>query len=383
MKERWKDGCPVFLAILVFGAVEALLMLKLIPQKQWIDFVKMGNVILAVIAVFSFFLLGLPMKTADKRNLGSILGNIGVAAVAFLLDISASEDVMAEAADSLRNWRLFWIVCAVTQILFLSDLGERILYYIKEVLKWGGKLLHLFGSIITGFGEIIAGIPEDIRSCGKIERIIALIGIVLWGIYLGILIHIQGMPIVFSNTDIFWNSLSMWTAYIIICFLIYITGSFFAKAASEIRNGQGLKIIEVVIVLILSVILTCLLPALLKIMVIMFSTCLVLTGVPWLVIKYIKIRRKAKKLNSNKAAEDGNESCENNDFVTDMNIRLWDLIVVQISFIGFPLLIILFATALQPASQNIAAQDLTDISTWLNIINSVFEVTKNLLDLLI
>ena len=63
---KWKNGIPAFLAALIILVVQAVNILGRVPQQHRVNFEIMSNAFMLIVAVVSFFWIGLPSKGSSE-----------------------------------------------------------------------------------------------------------------------------------------------------------------------------------------------------------------------------------------------------------------------------------------------------------------------------
>lgn len=364
MKQRINNGILPLSALLIFITVALINTLEMVSSSQWNKFEMMSNGFMFVVVVVGFFLQGLPNKIVKGDNGRNILSNVAVSLIAFLMNVTIFEHTiqLKQFWNSLWGWSMGWIVVAVIQVLLLSELGKKLLNRICAFLIWCESIIGLVRR--TGY------VLWDTIRRNKSMCCIAVVGIILWGAYLGIQVYVSGASAVFTSTDIFEKSVWFWVTYSVICILVYGIGVSLKKFKDIIENLPDKKVLVVLVGLALIVIVS-VIPSMLKVIAIGFLIPLVAMGMLWFVV------RKIDKMGKNTE----NDNLQGNDSVT---INLNDLFIVVISIVGIPLAIICFATWLQIHNeQSIVMKDVDNISIWLDFVNVAGDVAKRLLELFI
>lgn len=365
MRRGWQNGLPAVFATLVFLFVE-------VADMRWATFWQyrdafeiLSNTVMLLIAVISFFVIGLPPRINGKGELSGILGCVVIPAIAFPMNIDVFGHIirLEHILNDLWGWHLFWIIYAVVGILILSMLGHNLLSQITDLLRWTRDVISLLGNAL-----------RDIVSNGsKSILLTVLIGFFTWGLYLGIQIHAKGVATVFSDSEIFRISIWLWVAVLAVSLLIHIAPQVFQKARDAVQHMDG-KIVLAVIVGALFLLLNGFLPSLLQAITMIILISLVPTGLLGFIIK--------------KLVKAGGNSLDNSGGVRRStgqgNAQPKDLAVVLTCFVGIPLFLLCVITALSQEGKNIIEQQsLSDISTYLNFISAALEVAKSLLDLVV
>jgi len=349
--------------------VELINAWEVVPSRYWDDFEIISNAVMLMIAVLSFFVLGLPAQCDSGGPLAGVLANLAVPAITFPMNI----DVFGyrirpdHVLDDLWGWHLGWIICAAVQVLFLSGLVKKLLSRIKMFLNWLERVIKLLGSSLFDAIE---------KSCRSIQLTVS-VGLIIWIVFFGIQIYTRGVAYVFSDTEIFLRSVWLWIATIIICLFIHIAPLAFKKARDAVTEMTNKGALAATLAVLL-VLLTGVLPSMLQTIAMIVLIPLIPMGLLALAIKGImKLKRTLK-------ADPRGNGQEAEAPETEDKVNFKDLTVVLVCFIGLPLLILCLITALgQEGKTIITTQDLSDVSTWLNFITATFDVAKSLLDLLV
>lgn len=364
MKQEWKERMPALFSVLVFLAVEGINIFGNVPKQQWKNFEIMSNMVLLGIAIVSFLWVGLPCASNGK-NLGSILSNMAVSAVAFPMNIDVFGHTISleQPLEDLWGWHFGWILCLVIQILFLSGLGRKLLDLARGLLKWGKDT-------IRPLGNAVSGLAASIEHGDKGVTLTIAGGLILWVIYLGHEIVEKGVFAVLSDADFLWGSVRLWIVCIMIGFLLNLVPSVFRKAKEAVHGIGSKKILVVIALAATFAVASCALVSLWK----AIGITIVILAIALSLTKFVigRAREKEKK----RAAKGGTPG--------EQTINRVDLTVLLISFIEIPLVVICVATVLSAeGSKIINTQNITDLATWLNLLNVALEITKNLLQVLV
>lgn len=365
MRRGWQNGLPAVFATLVFLLVEVADMRWDIFWQYRDAFEVLSNTVMLLIAVISFFVIGLPSRINGREELSSILGCVMIPVIAIPMNIDVFGHIirLEHILNDLWGWHLFWIMYAAVEVLVLSMLGHNLLSQITDLLRWARNVITPFG---TALRDIVANGSKSIL-------LTALIGFSVWGLYLGIQIHAKGVATVFSDSEIFRISIWLWVAVLAVSLLIHIAPQVFQKARDAVQHMDG-KIVLTVIVGALFLLLNGFLPSLLQAITMIILISLVPTGLLGFIIK------KLVKVDGNSLDNNGGVRRSPNQG----NAQPKDLAVVLTCFVGIPLLLLCVITALSQEGKNIIEQQsLSDISTYLNFISAALEVAKSLLDLVV
>lgn len=365
---KGKNGIPAFLAALIFLVVQAVNIWGRVPQQHRVNFEIMSNAFMLIVAVVSFFWIGLPSKESSEGTIGNMLGNIAVSAIAFPMNIDVFQQTIRweQFWKDIWNWHLFWIVCGVVQILFLSSLGVQLLERVQGILLWGEGVIKCLGGI---FKDIL----DEIRKTEKRVKYAVIGGFIFWMLYLCSQIYEKGsIADVFFDMDFIWTSVRLWIAWLIFCLLMSVAPLLFQKiteAVQDIRR-KWMGIVAIVIVFALSIVKW---PILLTVIVIVSVVPMIL-----IVLIIALIKTIYKKQSSKEQKDSGRMSQEpESEKLTD-TIKWGDCVIVWIVFIVMPLTIISIVTFQSEGGREIAAQDWSQITTWLEFINAALGTTKAL-----
>ncbi len=369
---KLKNGIPAFLAALIFLVVQAVNIWGRVPQQHRVNFEIMSNAFMLIVAVASFFWIGLPSKENSEGTIGNMLGNIAVSAIAFPMNIDVFQQTIRweQFGKDIWNWHLLWIVCGVVQILFLSSLGVRLLARVQGILLWGEGVVRCLGGIIKD-------ILDEIRTTEKRVKYTVFGGSILWMLYLRSQIYEKGsIADVFLDLDFIWRSIQLWIVSLIFGLLMSVAPLLFQKVTEAVQDirRKWMGIVAMIIAFALSIVKW---PVLLTVIVIV-------TVVPMiLIVLIIALIKTIYKKQSDK--EQKNPGCisqePESEKLTD-TIKWGDCMIVWIVFIVMPLTIISIATFQSEGGRKIAAQDWSQITTWLDFITAALGTTKALCEML-
>ena len=369
---KLKNGIPAFLAALIFLVVQAVNIWGRVPQQHRVNFEIMSNAFMLIVAVASFFWIGLPSKENSEGTIGNMLGNIAVSAIAFPMNIDVFQQTIRweQFGKDIWNWHLLWIVCGVVQILFLSSLGVRLLARVQGILLWGEGVVRCLGGIIKD-------ILDEIRTTEKRVKYTVFGGSILWMLYLRSQIYEKGsIADVFLDLDFIWRSIQLWIVSLIFGLLMSVAPLLFQKiteAVQDIRR-KWMGIVAMIIAFALSIVKW---PVLLTVIVIVSVVPMILIVLIIALIKTIYKKQSDKEQKNPGCISQEPES----EKLTD-TIKWGDCMIVWIVFIVMPLTIISIATFQSEGGRKIAAQDWSQITTWLDFITAALGTTKALCEML-
>lgn len=369
---KLKNGIPAFLAALIFLVVQAVNIWGRVPEQHRVNFEIMSNAFMLIVAVASFFWIGLPSKENREGTIGNMLGNIAVSAIAFPMNIDVFQQTIRweQFGKDIWNWHLLWIVCGVVQILFLSSLGVRLLARAQGILLWGEGVVRCLGGIIKD-------ILDEIRTTEKRVKYTVLGGSVLWMLYLRSQIYEKGsIADVFLDLDFIWRSIQLWIASLIFGLLMSVAPLLFQKVTEAVQDirRKWIGIVAMIIAFALSIVKW---PVLLTVIVIVSVVPMIL-----IVLIIALIKTIYKKQSDKEQKNPGCISQEPEDEKLTDTIKWGDCVIVWIVFIVMPLTIISIATFQSEGGRKIAAQDWSQITTWLDFITAALGTTKALCEML-
>lgn len=351
MRTKIKNGIPAFLAISVFATAEMITMFEIISEHQRYNFEIICNISMLIVAVLSFFLMGLPISSDSSYSPAKALSNIAVSAVAFTMNIDVFEHTFRSGhfLEDFRGWHICWAICAALQIIFLTRLGKTLL------LKTGcmAKTLEVF------FSEL-----WHVLSHNKIRFIILTFGITIWGIFFGALCSDKNASAILSDIKFWESSLLLWIYYLILVLMINLLFHIVPKIAVAVQNASGKAIVAITLILIIAI-LANVLPALLQALTTILCIPVFITGMFLLIIR---------RIGSNNSTS-GNERTGNKD------INSKDAFVVLLCFIVIPLVFIFLITFLKAGNSNIIAENPTSVTAWLDFMGTVAEMAEAFFDL--
>lgn len=360
MKNIRNNKIPVILSIIILGIVLIVNLSVRMSSAQRARFETFSNVMIFINAVVSFFWSGLPFKEKNDRMLGNVLGNIVVPISAFLMNIGVFGHAIRKGHlldDLLWGWHICWIICAVIQILFLTELWKNLQFVWHKCWGWWVKVIRLLGEF---FLEII----ELIKETAKIKLLIIIGGIILWIIYFRSRASSEKIDIVLSDTKFLLGSIFLWGAYIIVYLLVrYAMDEKNGKPKPNVVNGK--KILAIIGGAIALLIFCIIYPLLQELLVIMS----LLLAAPAGIIAGI-LKRKRKKM----------EEGRNNSFIYVSKPRETDMIVLVVSYLIVPLIIIILFAVFMFGGEAILAKESYKP---LDFIMIVIETVNNLLQLFV
>ncbi len=369
---KLKNGIPAFLAALIFLVVQAVNIWGRVPQQHRVNFEIMSNAFMLIVAVASFFWIGLPSKENSEGTIGNMLGNIAVSAIAFPMNIDVFQQTIRweQFGKDIWNWHLLWIVCGVVQILFLSSLGVRLLARVQGILLWGEGVVRCLGGIIKD-------ILDEIRTTEKRVKYTVLGGSILWMLYLRSQIYEKGsIADVFLDLNFIWRSIQLWIASLIFGLLMSVAPLLFQKVTEAVQDirRKWMGIVAMIIAFALSIVKW---PVLLTVIVIVSVVPMIL-----IVLIIALIKTIYKKQSDKEQKNSGCISQEPKDEKLTDTIKWGDCVIVWIVFIVMPLTIISIATFQSEGGRRIAAEDWSQITTWLDFITAALGTTKALCEML-
>lgn len=146
MRRICRDGIPAFMAAAVLLAATGL-------EARMVNTGRLGyrvdiifNMLLACIAVFSIFLIGLPAKRRPERQPVGLLSNLLISILAFLMNIAVFGHEINWHAPLENLWgrHIGWLVCAILQIR-IGACANIEFEYRKNLLPAERQYIH-FGS---------------------------------------------------------------------------------------------------------------------------------------------------------------------------------------------------------------------------------------------
>lgn len=361
MKRSWESGGPAFLAILLVLVVELLSVFTNVYWQYEANFEVISNTWLFLVAIFGFFYWGMPSKDNSSVKQGSILGNIMIPIIAFLMNIDVFGHTihLEHLLRDLWGWHFGWLICFVIQVLCLTELGKKIL-----------ELLQKIGHALIDAARVSKNI---ILSILKINKVI-LVGILFWIAYIIAQIYYRGAEEVFEGANFCWKSIQCLTVYFFAYILLSNIRLIGKKIKDAISDLKGKKIFWGLAVAVFVVVIN-LFPSILQTIGICLLILLMLLCLPFLLLGgIIKAGRWLK--NSNPKVN----KMYSKIFGTK-SINLKDLGIFLIAFWVIPLTV-LCATTMFRLKENpeIIPNDLGDVATWLALINEVVNVCENFLN---
>lgn len=358
-RNSWTEKFPAALSIMMLFIVEALNFFDVVPQQRWEAFETASNLLIAVLALISFFWGWLFSPKSRSSALNCTLCNLAVPTVAFFVNIDVFEHTIRweQFPSGLWGWHYVWIVWAIMQIVLMSGFGKCLLDQIRTFLNWGKEIVTSLGRAISQ----LAGVIED----GDKRTVFTIIGgFAINTVYFGWQIAEKGVYAALSDADTLLGSVRLWLLCIFIGFLLHIIPSTFSKAGDALKNMESKKVLAAVGIIIAFALLVYALPVLLGMLGNIIIVLMLLTGLFGLAAK-----RAIKK---DKNPPPGKDS----------TIKNIDVIVLLLAFIVIPLTTACVGTAVSPKGRDIlATQDKTDLTTWLNFWGAVLEVTNGFLQL--
>lgn len=386
--ERLKKSSPAFFAILIFSIVELADLSGLVPAQQRGHFEEISNGAMIAVFVAGLFMVGLPFKANSNTQAGRdekafvILGNLAVSFIAFPMNISVFGHTLRreQLLADLWGWHLFWLICAAIQILLLSALGKRLLNGMEVLINAAQKLLNAIQVLL-----------EEMREFGRwLKRLIkgnkAIYAIFLcWLIYLGIQIHIKGIAAVFFDPNIFWNSIWLWTAAMIILSLVRIMPLFLLKCKEALQEMSGRKVLAAVVA-ITFIALAGVFPIILKTIAILVLIPSVPAVFIWLAVKSGLQKYEGILVDSGGGlgtplSAQQNITADGSSADEAVGSYMKYLSVLLVCFIVIPLAFIIFAMVIQGGWNQFPFGDPTNITAWLELLMTAAKVAKELLEL--
>ena len=367
MKQAWKDGFPAVFAVwvLLIGIITDLL--GIVPLKQLDKFENISNVSMIIIAIAG--LLWFFFKQMDDgKKLFHILNNVAVSGFALCMNVY----VFRHTIRSEHLWQdiwgvhLLWLLFATAQILLLSGLGRIILNVIHSLLRDVKKLaVRLWEAVYDLINH-----TDNYVLCALLGSLIG------WNIYIGIQVHTNGIKFILEDTDIFSQSVWLWTISLLIFLLVRIFPLIIQKVIKEIEEIKG-HIMLVAISVITLVMLSYALPSFL-----MTVVALVLISLAAICILYFSIRKISQLANKLGNSTPRAATVEESEGKRTHTIRYSDLIIVILVF-ALPLATLLITASLQPEARAVLTeQDSLNIDTLLKFMGKVLEIAVSLLKLL-
>lgn len=389
MKRIKKSWLPTFASILLFILIEFIDICGLIPAGQRPGFEILANSTMILFVVLGFWIELSPLESDDKSKSRpkNIFGNVLISVIAFPMNIDIFGHTIQydRLLPDLWGWHLFWLICGITQVLVLSELGKNLLQQIRGFLAW-------IKEITLPLGNTVTGIANALSKSNKFVLSVLALGLALWTGFLYFRFHGSNPKEVLTDGQFYWDNLKIWSVYIMIGLLIHS----FQPVAQSIQNGIQKAKPEIIlrdIAIMIVVIVTLYLSPTVKSIVEIFTTIVIsLSSFPLLiiVIKNISKSKKRTQPEQNTAPQDQEEAQQtlhteiqektlkkpNND------INRSDLAFVLAVFI-IPTIIILFLGVFTSSDSPLnTTPDLSQITTWLNFLESAANVAKSILDFL-
>lgn len=207
MKE-WKisDGIPTFLAVALLILLEAGRLSGLVSDSQLGRCEIICNAAMLLFVVIGLFFQPLVSKEKPSLSIGRIAGIIGVSLISFPMNISVfGYKIRPEHwVSDLWGWHLFWIACAVLNLMLLSALGRFLLAQGKLLFTQFRGILRWAKQIVVILGSSFLDILDYIRKSEKNILLTIIIGIFLWIACFVVLVIREGRPAVFADMR-FWG----------------------------------------------------------------------------------------------------------------------------------------------------------------------------------
>lgn len=359
MKRIRLDYLPAFLAVAVLLIVSAFKALRIIPGTQEHDFETVTNAAMFGTAVVSLFFAGLPAKRDSERQLGGVLSNLAVSALAFLINIVVFEHVIdwEHPLNDLWGGHAGWFLWMVIQLLLLSGLGELLLGWIRKFLAWLGRRKD-------GLGKASVQIMDTIKRNDK--GIITILGtsVLLWVLYLSGKVLATGTVDVLAYPNTLKEGMLLWVVSIIIGAFVYSSPLMFRKVKSAVDTLNPRKMLTAFMA---AAILMLLFFVLLNQLGVWGGVLAVLAGAVGLTGLLLE-----KHHRTSTPSQHSSKSCV-------INPR--DMVIVVLAFLA-PLLLTGALTICSSAGQVFIAGDKTEFTTWLNFGEAYLNVAGALLNLL-
>lgn len=366
MGRKCKDAIGAILSALTFLIVEVIQILEIVPSYQEKPFEAVCNVVIFVIAVVCFFCIGLPSKEHSEGHLESLLGNLAISLIAFVMNIVAFDHPIrwGQIMADLKIWHLFWIVGAIVQLAFLSKWVENMLSQVGRALAWVQNTVKLVAETITE-------IAENLKKCDKKTFAIIIAGSALWGFWFSDQVNSRSVQDVLSDTDFLWISVMLWIVVVFVGLMIYIMPSLFQKANDTINKKDGKWVLFIVAIIVILVVSYKFLP----ILAVVLKNIITLSALPvGLLLVILKLTKEVTR----PGTEQDNNLSRQDEF------RPSDLKFVMISFIWAPLTAIFLVTVFFFGGWNILnTQDPAELTTWLNLLEATVNAVNSLSELFI
>ncbi len=367
MQRFWKDGGLAISTFLIFIGTMIIVTFDIMP-KEYIE--ELSNGLMYLIALVNAIVVWNFHK--DNDNLRLVLNNLSIPMTAFLMNINVFEHKIRQEQilNDLWSCHLGWIICAILQILFLSNLGKNLLYQIFSFFNSVRDVISLVWSIIWG-------VLEDIKNINRDIRLTVFVGSILWLVYLSIQIYNKGISKDSFGDSLIWRSVRLWLAVIIICYLVHLIPTISQKLDEALQKMSGIKVL-VITTIIIFIVMAYIVPSVLQTLIMFLMFPIVLMGLLWFIIKKVIKKINIKNIDGQKV--DNLAGIE----LKSGNIEPKDLFVFLCCFIGFPLLVLMVATAFSSDGFNIMKeQNDTSFMTWWGFFKEALDISKDLLELIL
>lgn len=385
MKQNLKNAAPALGAVLILVITGIVNLREAVPSGRYANFEIMSNFLLLTVAVAAFFLQGLPSIKGNYCDLSIILSNIAVSAMAFPMNINIFKHTvhLESLGKDLWGWHTGWLLFVLIQILFLTEIGNKL--YKQMELIFGG-IGHLSQRLGTGLGNagkklgislgiiseklenLCSDIIDEARKINKRNVIIIFTGVFLWGIYFGVLCYRSDISIIFSDMKFWRNSLLLWIYYFIMIFMLHIIIPVLQKLKDSVLQLKSKLILIVVLSIVFIILVSSMLPESLAIIFILA------VAVSLLVVAIKKTRRM--KPNESLPENNGNQAVKKME-----RINLKYILILITSFVVIPLTFLFLITVLRTEISNAVVSNSNNIiSTILNFYNAVSETAEDLLE---
>lgn len=289
MTRLYKDGAPAICAVIFLVIVEGINVFVNVLSLRELEI--FSNTILLLIAVLGFFVADMPAKKNKEGNLANILGNVMVSVVAFPMNIEIFGHVirLEQLWKDLWGWHLWWLSCAVMQVLFLSKLKEKWMEQTRAFLAWSKRTIKSLESPVLAIHK---GIEEKIEDGDKGVIIMLIMSVVLWGIYFGGRAKDKGIYITLADGDFWWGSMKLWIGCIGICFLINIAAPLLSKMKEAIVNMDSKKVLALVTIIVLVIVMFSVSPILQGMLGGFLETLILMLGIVSTYVKALRSRNR-------------------------------------------------------------------------------------------
>lgn len=202
----------------------------------------LSNIAMLATAIFGFFYLGLPAKLDGSCNLYGVLCNLTVSGVAFVMNVAVYRYSIRwdHLWEDLFCWHICWILCLLIQMLLLTKLGtfflEKCQGLLSSAKQCGKGALQSVKKAAQSFMSVARSINKDVL-------VTWCVGLVAWGVYLGIRVYDKGIVLTFSDVSVIGESVWLWLEIIVICGLLRLLPSAFHKSSQIIQAADHKKVL--------------------------------------------------------------------------------------------------------------------------------------------